>query len=302
MRSNNLGQIDEGLWLLGTKESCVYLLEGSQSSALISAGMSYILPDLLRQINDFGISAGKIEHIIILHSHFDHVGIVPFLKRKWPRVKIYASARAWQVLSNPKAVSLINEYALKVCRRVRGSTDALFLLDWQWRFDVHGEELGEGSRIDLGNRHIEIHETPGHSSCSISACVPQLKALFPSDAVAIPYRDEYVIAAGSSFRQYEQSLDKLSGLNIEILCADHYGYVRGEEAKHYITKSREATQQMIDRLLLALREEGSADLAAGKLVKHHFDQRPDYFVDPDILLGTYTHMLKQFIDTGAHSS
>jgi glyoxylase-like metal-dependent hydrolase (beta-lactamase superfamily II) len=294
MRSNNPGKIDEGLWLLGTKESCVYLLEGSQSTVLISAGMSYILPDLLRQIDAFGISSQKIEHIIILHSHFDHVGIVPFLKRKWPNVKIYASARAWQVLSNPKAISIIHDYTLKVCRRVRGNTDDLSVLDWQWRYDVQGEVLDERSRIDLGNRHIEIHETPGHSSCSISAYVPQLKALFPSDAVAIPYRDEYVIAAGSSFGQYQQSLDKLSGLNIEILCADHYGYVRGDEAKHYIARSREAAEQMIDRLCLALHQEGSAEKAAGQLVKNHFDRRPDYFVDPDILLVTYTRMLKQF--------
>ena len=77
--------------------------------------------------------------------------------------------------------------------------------------------LGQNSCIDLGGRHIEIHETPGHSSCSISAYVPQLKALFPSDAVAIPYRDEYVIAAGSSFEKYQQSLDKLALLDVEIL-------------------------------------------------------------------------------------
>ncbi len=34
--------------------------------------------------------------------------------------------------------------------------------------------------------------------------------------------------------------------------------------------------------------------AAAQLVKHHFEQRPDYFVHPDILLSTYTQMLKQF--------
>ena len=300
MRNSNPGQIDEGLWFLGTKESCVYLLEGSQSSALISAGMSYIIPDLLRQIDVFGISANKIEHIIILHSHFDHVGIVPFLKRKWPHVTISASARGWQVLNNPKAVSIINDYTLKVCRRVRGNADDLSLIDWQWRYDVQGETMGQGSRIDLGNRYIEIHETPGHSSCSISAYIPQIKVLFPSDAAAIPYRDEYVIAAGSSFRQYQQSLDKLSGLNIETLCADHYGYISGDEAKHYIERSKAAADQMIDRLLLALRQESSVEQAARQLVKSHFDLRPDYFVDPDILLGTYTHMLKQFTDTRSH--
>jgi 2-aminobenzoylacetyl-CoA thioesterase len=294
MRNKKAGPIREGLWLLGTEESCVYLLEGSKSSVLISAGLSYILPELFRQVASSGISEKKIDHIIILHAHFDHVGVVPFLKRKWPHLKIYASARGWEVLANPKAISVINEFTLKVCRRVRGNADVLTSLDWQWRDDVHGEILKQNSCIDLGDRQIEIHETPGHSSCSISAYVPQLKALFPSDAVAIPYRDEYVIAAGSSFEAYQQSLDKMSLLDVEMICADHYGMVTGEEATHYIAQSKSAAGQMIDKLHGALSKEGSVERAAAQLVHLHYTQRPDYFVHPDILLRTYTQMLKQF--------
>ena len=95
MRVKKTGLIDEGLWLLGTEESCVYLLEGSKSSVLISAGLSYILPECFRQIASWGISDKKIDHIIILHANFDHVGVVPFLKRKWPHVTVYASSRGW---------------------------------------------------------------------------------------------------------------------------------------------------------------------------------------------------------------
>ncbi len=295
MRLRKAGLICEGLWLLGTEESCVYLLEGRTTSALISAGLSYILPDLFRQIDSSGIAEKKIEHLIILHAHFDHVGIVPFLKRKWPHLKIYASSRGWEVLAKPNAISVINEYTLKVCRRVRGNADSLSTLDWQWRDDVHGTVLKQNSCIDLGGRQVEIHETPGHSSCSISAYVPQMKALFPSDAVAIPYKDEYVIAAGSSFDAYRKSMDKLALLDIEMICADHYGYVTGEEATHYIAQSKSAVNQMIDRLHLALKKEGSVAHAAEQLVKHHFELRPDYFVHPDILLGTYANMLKQFV-------
>ena len=298
MRVKKSGLIDEGLWLLGTEESCVYLLEGSQSTVLISAGLSYILPECFRQIASWGISEKKIEHIVILDAHFDHVGVVPFLKRKWPHLTIYASSRGWEVLANPKAIALINEYTLKVCRRVRGNADILSSLDWQWRDDVRGENLKQNSCIDLGDRQIEIHETPGHSSCSISAYVPQLKALFPSDAVAIPYRDEYVIAAGSSFETYQQSLDKLAGLDVKLLCADHYGYIIGEEATRYISQSKSAAGQMIDKLRLALRNEGGVEPAAARLVKLHFERRPDYFVHPDILLSTYTQMLKQFTRLG----
>lgn len=294
MRSKKAGLIDEGLWFLGTEESCVYLLEGSKSSALISAGLSYILPKCFQQIASWGISEKKIEHIIILHAHFDHIGVVPFLKRKWPHLTIYASSRGWEVLANPKAVSVINENTLKVCRRVRGNTDVLSSLDWQWRDDVHGEKLKQNSCVDLGGRQIEIYETPGHSSCSISAYVPQLKALFPSDAVAIPYQNEYVIAAGSSFETYLKSLDKLALLDVKMLCADHYGCITGEEAGRYIERSKKATSQMIDALHLALRNEGGVERAAAQLIKLHYERRPDYFIHPDILLRTYSQMLKQF--------
>ncbi len=297
MRIKKTGLIEKGLWYLGTEESCVYLLEGSKSSVLISAGLSYILPDIFRQITDWGISKRQIDHVIILHAHFDHVGIVPYLKRNWPHLTIHASSRGWNVLTNPKAISVMNEYTLKVCRRVRGNTDVLTMLDWQWRNDVQGERLRQNSCIDLGDRQVEIHETPGHSSCSISAYVPQLKVLFPSDAVAIPYRDEYVIAAGSSLEAYQKSLDKLAELDIKMLCADHYGYITEAEATQYITQSKSATDKMIDRLQQTLHRENSVEKAATQLVNRHFELRPDYFVHPDILLSTYTQMLKQFVQS-----
>lgn len=295
MRIKKTGRIEKSLWYLGTEESCVYLLEGSKTSVLISAGLSYILPDIFRQMTSWDISEGKIEHVIILHAHFDHVGVVPYLKRKYPHITIHASLRGWNVLANPKAISIMNEYTLKVCRRVRGNSDVLSELDWQWRNDVQGEPLKQNSCIDLGDKQIEIHETPGHSSCSISAYVPQLRTLFPSDAVAIPYKDEYVIAAGSSLEAYQKSLDKLALLDIKMLCADHYGYITNTEATQYIARSKSAAGQMIDRLQQALNREKSVEKAAAQLVDLHFEQRPDYFVHPDILLSTYTQMLKQFV-------
>lgn len=297
MRYKHAGKIDEGIWLLGTQESCVYLVEGRESSALINAGLSHSLPEFLHQMETWGIKENKIEHLIMLHAHFDHVGLAPYLKRQWPNVSVYASSRGWEVLANPKAVEVINTFMLKVCRRVKGNTDVLSAFDWRWRDDVQGECLKHGSRIHLGGRHIEIYETPGHSSCSISAYVPQLKALFPSDAVAIPYRDEYVIAAGSSFESYQKSLDQLALLDVEMLCADHYGYITGQEAKHYVERSKSAANQMMNRLRESLSIHGSIEHAAEHLIHLHFQQRPDYFVHPDILLRTYTQMLKQFSET-----
>ncbi|MCD6570105.1 MAG: MBL fold metallo-hydrolase [Deltaproteobacteria bacterium] len=69
--------------------------------------MIYIVPDVLQQLIGFGIEEEKIKQIIILHSHFDHIGIVSFFKKRWPWAKITASARAKKLLSSPKVVEII---------------------------------------------------------------------------------------------------------------------------------------------------------------------------------------------------
>jgi glyoxylase-like metal-dependent hydrolase (beta-lactamase superfamily II) len=292
MRNRKPGKICDHLWLLGTPEACVYLIEGRQSSALINAGMAYILPDVVRQIDQFGIEKRKIKHLIILHSHFDHVGIVPYLKRKHPEIEIYASARAWEALANPRALSLIDKFTRKVATRVgKGMKANWDAHDWKWSGDISGRITQEGDFIDLGDRRIEIIETPGHSACSISAYDPEVKALFPSDAAAIPYADEYVIAAGSSMGKYLESLVKLDRFDTRLICADHYGAVTGDEARHYIQNSQSAAGDMKKLLTETLNAEGSIEKAARVLVDRHYRLRPDYFVDPDILMITYTRML-----------
>ena len=55
------------------------------------------------------------------------------------------------------------------------------------------ESVSEGTTINLGNIDVQIMETPGHSSCSITAYVPQLLALFPSDGGGIPYKETVIV-------------------------------------------------------------------------------------------------------------
>lgn len=59
MRIRKAGKVTDHLWRLGAEESCVYLVEGTESSAIISGGMSYILPVFLRQLQEYGISEKK---------------------------------------------------------------------------------------------------------------------------------------------------------------------------------------------------------------------------------------------------
>jgi glyoxylase-like metal-dependent hydrolase (beta-lactamase superfamily II) len=292
MRIRKAEKINDHLWLLGTEESCVYLVAGSKSSAIISAGMNFILPDVLNQLKDFQINEKKIAHMIILHAHFDHVGIVPYFQRHFQDITIYASQRGWEVLANSKAINVINQFSRLVTKRVPGAEEKIIGMDWEWRDDIHGTPLKDGDKIDLGGMQIDILETPGHSSCSISAYIACLEALFPSDAVGIPYKDDMLIAANSNFTQYQQSLTKLLQLPVKILGADHYACIIGEEAQGYVQHSVTAAKEMRSMMENALKKEGNIDQAAQVLVDEYYRLNPEYFLAPDIMLGVYRQMLK----------
>ena len=281
---------------MGREESCIYVLRGRRASVIVSGGMSYLVPNILQQFEAFGIDERRITKLLILHSHFDHVGIVPFFKRRHPELQIYASQRAWEILQMPKAVSTINEFSYSVAKRM-GKEDLHARYDLNWRDDVNGASVREGERIDLGDLEVFIYETPGHSSCSISAYVPQIKALFASDAGGIPYKDVIIASGNSNFTQYQESLEKLKDLSVKYVCADHYGYVAGDESRDFIQKGiNQARQQRawIEKVYLRTLD---IEVASRELVRAFYKENPDYFLAPEIFEGVYRQMVKHIAST-----
>jgi 2-aminobenzoylacetyl-CoA thioesterase len=294
VRIRKPGKVKEGLWLLGREESGVYLLEGDQESMIVSGGMSYIVPDLLQQMNDFNIDETKITKILILHSHFDHIGIVPFLKRRLSQAKVYASERAWEILTMEKAIRTINKFSRNVARRM-GREEVYSIHDLEWREDIRGQSVHDGDRIDLGEVSVSVLEIPGHSSCSIAAYVPEWKALFPTDGGGIPFGDTVITSGNSNFTRYQESLEKLKGLEVDYYCADHYGYLTGEEAGQFISKTIEAAKEHRAEIEKAYRFTGDIDKVAKAMVDSFYSENPGYFLTPDIFLEVYRQMARHIV-------
>jgi glyoxylase-like metal-dependent hydrolase (beta-lactamase superfamily II) len=291
MRVRQAGRICQGLWLLGREESCVYLLEGEKSSMLISAGMSYIIPDLKEQLQLFGIDADRISRLLILHAHFDHVGVVPCLKREKEAIELLASSRAWELLGTPKVLETINSFSKAVASRM-GRLEALSGYDLEWRTDIAGEVLREGDHLDLGGLEVQIMETPGHSSCSISAWVPQLGALFASDAGGIPFKDTIITSGNSDFTRFQENLERFKKLPIKYVCADHYGYVCGEEAGGFMAKAAEKAAQLRREMEELYLETKHIEAAAKELTRRFYAQNPDYLLTPEIFQGVFGQMVR----------
>ena len=291
MRIRKPGKVCERIWFLGREESGVYLLVGNNCSMIVSGGMSYIISDILQQFKEFAIDENRIKKFLILHSHFDHVGIVPFMKRCHPEIEVYASKRAWEILQMDRAILTINEFSRNVAQRMK-KENIYSAYDLEWRNDVSGKTAHEGDRIDLGGLEVSILEIPGHSSCCIAAYVPELKALFPTDGGGIPFNQTIISSGNSNYTKYQQSLEKLKDLEVEVYGADHYGYLIGEEAREFIHKSIEMAKKNRALIEQVYRSTQNIDVAVQKLVSSFYKENPYYFLSPEILLDVYRQTVR----------
>jgi glyoxylase-like metal-dependent hydrolase (beta-lactamase superfamily II) len=170
--------------------------------------------------------------------------------------------------------------------------DVYSTYDLDWRNDVNGKSVHEGDRIDLGDLEVSILETPGHSSCCIAAYVPEFKALFPTDGGGIPFDQMIVTSGNSNYTKYQQSLEKLKNLGVDYYCADHYGYVTGEEAREFILKTIEVAKKNRTRMEEVYCSVRDIDVAAQKLISSFYEENPYYFLSPEIFLDVYRQMVR----------
>lgn len=292
MRIRRAGMITHGLWYLGREESGVYFLEGRDGAIMINGGMTYILPDVLEQMEDFRLNPRRINKFLILHSHFDHVGIVPYFKRTFPGIEIMASAAAWSIFAKPKVIEVMNRFSQLSTDRMNVA-QALSSYDFEWREDIYGTIVAEGDTIDLGGCILNLIATPGHSNCSISAYEPAMRALFASDAVGIPFQNTLFPSMNTNINQFLESLNKLRPLQVSYLCADHYGYLTGEEAGSFVARTIEEALKWKSSLEDSYRGHSGDIEAAGRAMTNLFyEAMPGYFISPEILEGVFKQMLK----------
>jgi len=294
MRIRTPGKINDHLWFLGRKESCIYLLEGEHESMLINGGLAFLVPDILSQFQEFGLDESKITKILILHSHFDHVGIVPFLKRRHPKLTILASSRASNVLKKPKVLQSINDANLFATGSM-GLAEACERYDMNWTSDITVDVVREGDVIDFGDLHVIIFETPGHSPCHISAYVPEFKALFPSEAGGLPCGDKVITYGTSNYSEFEKSIKKLKDLSVQYICSDHYGYVTGDEAENFIANSIRTAKERRMLMQEIFKKTHNIDESASMLADIFRDENVEGIIPEEIFVESHRQMLLNVI-------
>lgn len=193
------------------------LVVGSAANALIDCGMAYCGREMVENMKKTGL---KPDYVLLSHSHYDHIGALPYIREAFPDAVICGSEKCAHILEKESARKLMKELG----------TEArdLYVPGSREEIPVEGLKtdrvLHDGDSIDLGDKVITAYETKGHTDCSMSFFLEPDKLLFTSESTGILEGKDYVhTPILKSFTDAAASLEKCRNLGARHVCLPHFG-------------------------------------------------------------------------------
>jgi len=235
MLINERGRINERIYLSFAGFFPGFVIFG-EKTALIDAGVPPIGPDLYKALKAV-LGDRPLDYIFLTHSHYDHCGAIPYIKKRYPGLEVVGSEISKKVLLKPEARAFMENLSKEVeglldFRTNHPSEDISLMTDL---LDVD-VVVKEGDVVDLGGGvTLRALENPGHSRCSLAYYMESDHALFAGEGIGAYVGEEGVMANYlSDYNGYITSIGKIAALPIEMIGLAHHGMIVGrEESKKY---------------------------------------------------------------------
>jgi 2-aminobenzoylacetyl-CoA thioesterase len=229
----------------GGKGGSSYLVVGKDKTALIDCGMAYCASNLINNIKKALAYGMKLDYIFLSHSHYDHIGAVPYLRGIWPGVEVMAAEYAETILTKKSTLQTIQELSRKA-GQYYGTNQFIEYDNSLMKVD---RKISERDMFDLGGITIRTIETPGHTKCSLSFLVNE-KVMFASETSGVisPTGKIYPTFI-TSYRETIESNKKCQAANPQYIICSHSGLVNKSEASDYWQKCMQAAKTSRDFVL-----------------------------------------------------
>lgn len=197
--------LDSNIFVLKSEKDNNYEL------CLIDAGNGLNTKNLIQGLKKTNLDPSKITKIILTHEHLDHLlGIYNIPELSGSKPEIFAIGRT------ADAIKEANEDA--IAPRDLGIPASIFQISIK-PLDV--TFVQEGDTFKFGDFAFKIISTPGHSIGSMSLLETNLKMLFCGDVVFCGGSFGRVDFPGGSAKELKKSIEKLSEMDVSILCPGH---------------------------------------------------------------------------------
>lgn len=224
------------------------LIKGKDKTALHDCGMACFNEELIKNIENELLDK-PLDYVILSHSHYDHMGALPYIIKRWPGVTVCGSKKTFEVFNRHGAVDMIVSMGKSAAEFYQRDTDQITAEGI--RVD---KVLENGDIIDLGDEKILCFETRGHTDCSMSYFMQPYGILFTSESTGVLEKDGNSIHTSvlKSFDESIESAEFLKLLPYKHLLLPHYGILPEEYNDKYFDMYIEAAEkekQLIEGLI-----------------------------------------------------
>ena len=233
----------------------VYLI-GGEEPVLVEAASAADAPVLESGLDALGLAPEDLAHVVVTHIHLDHAGGVGVLLRRYPRATVWVHERGAPHLADPTRLvaSTARTYGASRMRALYGETlpvDAARI-----------RSMGDGDRIAIGGRHLDVVYTPGHASHHVALRDSATGAVFTGEAVGshLPWADAYRPALPPPEVDVElalASIERIRTLAASILLTSHFGPI--DDPQEGCVRAGERVRAWSETVRRALRDDPGLD-------------------------------------------
>ena len=195
------------------------LIRGEDHAALFDCGMAFCAGETVQRVQN-ALEGRPLDYIFLTHTHYDHIGALPFFREAWPRVRVVTSETGAAVLLKDTPRRVIRELS-SAAAKAQGAPCHFDYSDDAFRADVI---VKDGDVIPLGGLSAEVLETPGHTRDSLCFFITGLDLLMVNETPGVLMPDGtvypcYLTGYGDTVR----SIEKCRRVRYRALALPHRG-------------------------------------------------------------------------------
>jgi glyoxylase-like metal-dependent hydrolase (beta-lactamase superfamily II) len=161
----------------------IHLIEDGSELAIIDTAHNGAWPQVEEALSKIGRKPEDVRWLILTHVHLDHAGGAGLFMSKLPNATLVVHERGARHMTDPSKLYAGVEvvYGKDNAKRLYG--DLLPIPETRIQVGKHGDTLS------LGERTLEILDTPGHARHHISIVDHAAKGIFSGDTFGLSYRE-----------------------------------------------------------------------------------------------------------------
>ncbi|MDR2088258.1 MAG: MBL fold metallo-hydrolase [Clostridiales Family XIII bacterium] len=270
-----------------------FLLLSESGAFLVDTGCGFCAEDMAQNLAR-ALGGRSLDCILLTHSHFDHVGGLPVVRRAWPGAKVVSGRHVKDILARDGAkrtMRLWDDAAAAKCGKApvrEGHYTEDFTPDMT---------AAEGDVLRICGASILVTETPGHTKCSVSYYFQEEDLLVLSETTGVKLigGGEVIPAFIVGYRDALKAIARAEEIAPQRILIPHFGPMRGDAATAYLREARTAAESTADFILEGHKKGRSFEELLDDCVEKFYIDAERQFQPKEAFLSNMSAMIPRLI-------